>query len=240
MNLDDNVSRSPRPAPPSPAEVARREGFQHVYHLLHVGNLPSVASGGLMSRTALEEAGIKTASLQSPVVRAERARNLVLPDGTERSLDSFLPLRWDPRTPVLANLAYDWETGRYRLDRQEYLVIMVCNVEALNTATGLWFATGHPFASRTGILEASQWTDMPWDDLRRGRQPAANQPAPAAEGELLFDGRIDPSYFIYGAVCCDESQVRAQTLAPDLPIRMVREFFFGEQESISYTMANSS
>ncbi|OPZ76494.1 MAG: hypothetical protein BWY79_01599 [Actinobacteria bacterium ADurb.Bin444] len=239
MNQNETMGRSSGPAL-SPAAVAQREGFQHVYHLLHVGNLPSITNKGLMSRTALDEAGVEAASLQSPAVREERAHNLVLPDGTERSLDSFLPLRWDPRTPVLANLAYDWVSGRYRLDRQAYLVILACHVDALDTAAGLWFATGHPFALCTRILEASQWSDMPWEELRRGRQPAPNRPAAAAEGELLFDGRIDPSYFVYGAVCCEESLVRAQALAPDLPISVVPEFFFGERETVLHTRAGSS
>lgn len=218
------------PEAPSPAEVARREGFDYVYHLLHVGNLPSVAERGLMSRTALEEAGIRAASLQSPAVRLERAQGLVLPDGLERTLHSFLSLRWDPRTPVLANLAYDWEMGAYRLERQRFLVIMACRVEALDTAAGLWFATGHPFASRTRLFSAAQWADLPWDELRQGRQPMPGRPAPAAEGELLFDGRIDPSYFVYGAACCEESRARAQALAPNLPVRIMKEFFFGDEE----------
>lgn len=226
-----NHQQQKGPAPLPPAAIARQEGFDLVYHLLHMGNLPSVLEHGLMPRTALREAGILAHSLQSPAVRDERARMVRLPDGTERSLESFLPLRWDPRTPVLANLAYDWEREEYQLDRQRFLVIMAARVEALDQATTLWFATGHPFALTTRFYGTAEWANMPWEELRRGRQTKPGRPAPAAEGELLFDGRVDPSYLAFGAVCCEESRVRAQALAPGFPIRVVREFFFGEEES---------
>ncbi len=57
----------------SPAQVARSEGFPHVYHLLHMANLRSVLEHGLMSRREVDARRIAVSSLQSQVGAQRRS-----------------------------------------------------------------------------------------------------------------------------------------------------------------------
>ena len=155
MNQNETMGRSSGPA--SLPRWHNVKGSTRL-HLLHVGTCLRSQRADVAPRSMRRELRLRACS------RPQYGRSV-------RTTWYFRRLRNDPwtpsslcvgtRTPVLASLAYDWVSGRYRLDRQAYLVILACHVDALDTAAGLWFTSGHPFALCTRILEASQWVTCP-------------------------------------------------------------------------------
>lgn len=211
----------------SPAQVARSEGFPHVYHLLHMANLRSVLEHGLMSRREVDARRITVSSLQSHPVRSGRSAALTLPDGRSVPLDQYLTFRWFPSTPVLANLAYDWRKGRYSLENQEFLVLLEVDVVALDAARELWCATTSPFSRECSIIPGDRFRDLPWARLRAVRERHGDFSDPISRSEILVGDTVATSYLRACVVCDETAASRARALGVDVPVVVHPEWFFG-------------
>ena len=211
----------------SVATVARKEGFDCVYHLLHMANLRSVLAQGLLSRSEIDARGMSISSLQSESVRSARTTPLNLPNGSAVPLDHYLSLNWFPSTPVLANLAYDWREAEYSQRNQEFLVLLEVDVAALDSATELWFATASPLGRECSLVSRDEFGHIPWQRLRTARDRHGDFSDGIAGSEVLVGGVIPPSFLRGCAVCSETTADRVRALGIDLPLAVRPDWFFG-------------
>ncbi len=211
----------------TPAQRARREGFPHVYHLLHMANLGSVLEHGLLSRRVVDARGIPVTSLQSQAVRSARSEPITLPDGRSVPLDHFVPVRFYPSTPVLATLAYDWRKGAYSRENQEFLVLLEIDVDALDQAEELWFATTSPFGKDCRFIPGERFEEIRWDRLREVRARHGDFSDPVARSEVLLAGSVSPALIRACVVCDDKAASRLRALGVEKPVTVRPEWYFG-------------
>jgi len=200
-----------------------------MYHLLHMANLRSVLERGLLSRREIDARDIDISSLQSVAVQCARKTELSFPDGSRKPLDYFVTFRWLPSSPILANLAYDWVVGGYSRERQEFLVLLEVDVEALDAADEVWFVTESPFSRDAVLLGKDKFELIPWDRLRQARERHGDFSDRICSSEILVSSVVPPAHFHSCVVCSDRAASRLRLLGVELSIRVKPEWFFGCQ-----------
>jgi hypothetical protein len=156
-----------------------------VYHITHIGNLPSImARGGLECCRTLQRAAIGYTDIAHQHIQDRRARTLV-PCGPGGVLHDYVPFYFAPRSPMLFTISRGNVQG-YDEGQAPVVCLMSTAQKIQEMGLRLAFTDGHGTMGYTdffdtlgeltqvdwAIMRARYWSDTNQDNDRRRRRQA--------------------------------------------------------------------
>ncbi len=137
-----------------------------IYHFTLINHLQSlIAAGGLLSKNAMQQAGIDSTNIAHQSIQDRRATTLV-PCSVCGTLHDYVPFYFAPRSPMLYTIhrgnVKGYEGG------QEPLIYLVSTAQAVQAANlHFAFTDGHGIMALTDFFDdLAQLNQVDWDVMK--------------------------------------------------------------------------